>query len=311
MGVLKWNEIEKVSSTLFVRQKKQAYMVHDRLFKELIGVFFEDFLEAFFPEVHAQIDFQKITPLSEEVFADLYDGNKKVLDLVVEVKWKDTDSVIVIHVEPQSTKQKDFQQRMFRYFSLLYNKLGKPIIPIAVFSYEEAWEENEFTMRFADLKILHFHYLTLHIRKQNWRLFMKKENPVSAALMSKMGYSEAEKVQVKLEFFKILTRLQLDMEKRDLLIGFFESYLKLNEAEEEIFVKEAKRLDNADEILELPISYVEKGKALGREEGREEGRKEQKREFALSLLNDGFSVEKVTELTKLSVREVEKLRELQ
>lgn len=140
---------------------------------------------------------------------------------------------------------------------------------------------------------------------------MKKENPVSAALMSKMGYSEAEKVQVKLEFFKILTRLQLDMEKRDLLIGFFESYLKLNEAEEEIFVKEAKRLDNADEILELPISYVEKGKALGREEGREEGRKEQKREFALSLLNDGFSVEKVTELTKLSVREVEKLRELQ
>src|SRR5690625_5002907 len=101
MGVLKWNEIEKVSSTLFVRQKKQAYMVHDRLFKELIGVFFEDFLEAFFPDVHAQIDFQKITPLSEEVF--------------------------------------------------------------------------------ADLKILHFHYLTLHIRKQNWRLFMKKENPVSAA----------------------------------------------------------------------------------------------------------------------------------
>src|SRR5690625_4667859 len=132
---------------------------------------------------------------------------------------------------------------------------------------------------------------------------MKKENPVSAALMSKMGYSEAEKVQVKLEFFKILTKLQLDMEKRDFLIGFFESYLKLNEAEEEIFVKEAKRLDNADEILELPISYVEKGRALGREE--------QKREFALSLLTDGFAVEKVVELTKLSAREVERLRDLQ
>lgn len=69
----------------------------------------------------------------------------------------------------------------------------------------------------------------LRIRQQNWRLIMKMENLVSAALMSKMDYSEAEKVQVKLEFFKILTGLQLD---------------------------------HADEILELPISYVEKGQGF-------------------------------------------------
>src|SRR5699024_2567438 len=152
MRVIKERQLEW-NRHFVVRQEKQAYMQHDRLFKKLIGEFFEEFLEVFFPNIHAHIDFGKITPSSEEIFAEMYDGDKKLLDIVLEMKWKDTAPVIVVHIEHQSTKQRDFNKPMFRYFSSLYNKYGKPIIPIAIFSYEEDWEENKFEMDFAGVEV--------------------------------------------------------------------------------------------------------------------------------------------------------------
>lgn len=64
---------------------------------------------------------------------------------------------------------------MFHYFSLLFRKLDKPIIPIAIFSYDDAWDENEFQMKVGHLEILRFKYLTLLLRKMNWYHFIQKE----------------------------------------------------------------------------------------------------------------------------------------
>src|SRR5690625_422055 len=197
-----------IQSSWIVREETPGYTKHDQLFKQLIETFFEEFLEAFFPEIHDEIDFEKITYLSEELFTEVFDGNKQVLDLVVEVKWKATDSIVVVHVEPQSYQQLDFNVRMFKYFSALYQRLEKPIIPIAIFSYEEPWDKSDFSMCFGDLEVLKFHYLTLHLQKQNWRKYIGKNNPVSAALLSKMGYDADERVKVKLKFLQILTRLK-------------------------------------------------------------------------------------------------------
>lgn len=50
-----------------------------------------------------------------------------------------------------------------------------------------------------------------------------------AALISKIGYMEEERIQVKLDFFRMISRMDLNPEKMKLIYGFFESYLKLNE----------------------------------------------------------------------------------
>src|SRR5699024_7644210 len=167
-------------SGFLVKEKESKYTNHDRLFKQLIEAFFEEFLEVFFPDIHEQIDFKEITYLSEETCT--YDEDKRVLDLVVEVKWKETDVAIVVHIEPQSYRQSDFNVRMFKYYGLLFNKLNKPIIPIAIFSYDENWEKDVFQIKFSDWEVVRFNYLTLHVTKQNWHHFIKKVNPVSAAL---------------------------------------------------------------------------------------------------------------------------------
>ena len=51
-----------------------------------------------------------------------------------------------------------------------------------------------------------------------------KKNPVAAALMSKMGYSEKEKVEVKKEFLKMLVRMELNPAQSRFIDAFFETF---------------------------------------------------------------------------------------
>jgi len=71
---------------------------------------------------------------------------------------------------------------------------------------------------------------------------------------------------------------------------------------------EAKKLENAEEILEIPISYEERGKAIGRQEGFEEGRKEEKRKVALKLLVEGIDIKLIRKATELTLEEIKQLQ---
>lgn len=139
----------------------------------------------------------------------------------------------------------------------------------------------------------------------DWRKFIRADNPVAAALLSKMGYTEEERVQVKIEFLHMLIRLKVNSADQRLLYGFFESYLKLNETEEERFMAEARKFEEAEEILEIPISYEEKGKEIGRKEGR----LKEKIDVAQGLIKEGVSKDIIMKTTKLSLTEIERLEQ--
>ena len=167
-----------------IQEEKKNYMNHDQLFKELINNFFEEFLEVFFPDVHASIDFKSIKPLSEELFTDLIKGENRRVDIVIEAKLKEKDTLIIIHIEPQSFYQKDFHQRMYHYFSLLYNKYRKPILPIAIFSYDDGHTEyNQFIIEFPFFHVLTFNFLMLELKKMNWREYLQSDNPVACGVV--------------------------------------------------------------------------------------------------------------------------------
>ena len=87
---------------------ESSYTKHDQLYKELIHNFFEEFIEVFFPDVYDNLNFQQIKPLSEEVYTSMTDGEARRLDIVIEAKLKETDVVVIVHIEPQSYKQTNF-----------------------------------------------------------------------------------------------------------------------------------------------------------------------------------------------------------
>jgi hypothetical protein len=123
------------------------------------------------------------------------------------------------------------------------------------------------------------------------------ENTIAAAaaLISKINYSKAERVNVKIEFTRMLANMRLDLARNTLLTAFFKTYLKLNKAEEEEYRQRLPRELKPEEVryfMEITTSYHEKG--------REEGKKE----VALTALKEGASLEFVMKITGLNKKEL-------
>src|SRR5699024_2428276 len=121
------------------------------------------------------------------------------------------------------------------------DKSQKPIVPIAVWSYTEGWEKDQYTREYPFFHAVTLNYMTLHLRKKTWRDYIRSDNPAAAALLSKMGYEEKERVQVKKEFLRMITRMEIDPAKERLIYGFFETYLELTEEEERKLMAEVEK----------------------------------------------------------------------
>ncbi|TRM10724.1 hypothetical protein FH966_02765 [Lentibacillus cibarius] len=70
-------------------------------------------------------------------------------------------------------------------------------------------------------------------------------------------------------------------------------------------MKEVKKSPDAEKIMELPISYEEKGKEIGKEIGKEKAIKE----MALAMISEGASIAFIAKVTQLSKEEIERLRQ--
>lgn len=194
-----------------IMEEKAEYLPHDRLFKELIQTFFADFMEAFFPEVARWMDFSDVEFLQQDLFTDITAGEQRRIDILAKLKLKGEDTVVLIHVEPQSYYQMEFPERMFIYYSRIYEKYRLPVLPIAVFSYNKRRETPSlFTVRIRNFESIRFRYMSIHLIRKNWKEYIRSNNPVAAALLSKMGYTKKEKVQVKVEFLRMMARMELD-----------------------------------------------------------------------------------------------------
>jgi len=69
-------------------------------------------------------------------------------------------------------------------------------------------------------------------------------------------------------------------------------------------MKEIQKLPEADKIMELPISYEEKGIEKGIKKGIEKG----VRKVALEMLKKGSSINYIAEVTHLDNDEIKKLQ---
>ncbi|MFH7028527.1 MAG: hypothetical protein ACHBN1_24830 [Heteroscytonema crispum UTEX LB 1556] len=96
----------------------------DRLFKELLTNFFPEFIELFFPDVSANWERDSIEFLPQEVFTDVTEGERKIVDLIVRASFRSQDALFVIHTEYQSYSQAGFNERMFTYFARLHEKFA-------------------------------------------------------------------------------------------------------------------------------------------------------------------------------------------
>jgi hypothetical protein len=298
---------------------------HDRLFKELLSTFFSEFIELFLPDVAGYIERDSISFLNQEIFTNITSGERREVDLLAQVRFRGQETCFLIHLENQSYSQAGFERRMFHYFARLDEKYALPIYPVVIFSFDtpQRLEPNRYQVEFPDRKVLDFSYVAIQLNRLNWRDFLSSQNPVAAALMAKMKIQPEDRPKVKAECLRLLATLRLNSAKMQLISGFVDTYLRLNEAEEVAFEAELNRMGLSEEeearVMEIVTSWMEKGIERGLQQGLQEGfqqgfQQALAREAALVLyqLNDRFqgipqSLEE--EIRRLSIVEIELLGE--
>ncbi len=130
-------------------------------------------------------------------------------------------------------------------------------------------EATSFSWGFPFLEVMKYQFYTVELHKKNWRDYIKQDNPIAAALLSKMGYTKEERVQVKKEFLRMLVRLELDPARMHLITGFFDAYLVLNYIEEGKLREEIQMLESKEEkkIMELKTNWEKTAELKGKIEG--------------------------------------------
>jgi hypothetical protein len=260
------------------------------------------------PEFAATIDPTSVTFLQQEYFIDLVEGEEKIVDLLAEVKLAGEDASILIHLEPQSTSQTIFPQRLFFYFARLHQKHLKPIYPIAVFSYDKPKKvaKTSYTVGFPHLKVLEFNFAAIQLNQLDWRDYIDRSNPVAAALMSKMKIAKKDRPKVKAECLRLMVTLKLDPAKSRLISKFVDSYLRLDVNEEQMFQAEIDRMGmtQKEEIMQTITSWEEKGMEKGLEKGLEKATQS----IALNMLRKKMDLETIAEVTGLTIAQLHQLQ---
>ena len=184
-------------------------------------------------------------------------------DLIAQVKFQGESSFFLVHVEAQSSADNSFNRRMFLYFSRLHQKFSFPVYPIVIFSYNSPVKEatSEYQVEFPDFKVLQFNYKTIQLNRLNWRDYLNQANPVASALMSKMLIAEKDRPKVKAECLRLLAKLKLNPARMQLISGFVDTYLKLNQLEELEFKKEVSTFSKPEQesVMQITTSWMEQG----------------------------------------------------
>jgi len=249
---------------------------HDRLFKELLTVFFTDFIALFQPELLGWFEPDSVTFLDKEIFTDILDGDRHEADLVVNVRCKGGAAYFLVHIETQAKRQPDFAPRMFKYFARLHEKHRVPIYPIAVLSYDSPRtpEPDSYSVAFPDWEVLAFRFRTVQLNRLNWRDYLGSHNPVASALMAKMAIDPKDRPRVKAECLRLLVTLKLDPARSRFISGFIDTYLRLRQEELPIFdhlIHTEFLPTEQEQAMELTTSWKEEGIQLGIQQGLKQG----------------------------------------
>jgi hypothetical protein len=293
---------------------------HDQLFKQLLNTFFLDFLDLFAPQFSQYVNRDSIEFLPQEYFTDLLEGDRRVLDLIVKVDLigrmnapESSRVSVIINLEHQSSSEADFNRRFFFYFSQIHREYLQPVFPIVIFSFDspQRREKNQYEVTVPGFPVLNFNFLAIQLNQLNWRDFLGRENPVAAALMSKMKIAVADRPKVKVECLRAIANLRLDPVKTFLLSGFVDNYLRLTPPEEVQFRSEIDLLPlsiEKEQIMEITTSWMERGIEQGMERGKIEGEQSLViKQLARKLGN--ISDELLTQINCLDLESVESLGE--
>jgi predicted transposase YdaD len=122
---------------------------YDSPWKEALARYLPDAFALFFPEVYAQIAWERgYVLLDKELQQVTRDANlgRRLADTLVQVWRQDgSDAWVLVHIEVQGQPEPDFARRMFVYYYRIFDRYKRPIMSVAILGDEQPdWRPARF-----------------------------------------------------------------------------------------------------------------------------------------------------------------------
>jgi hypothetical protein len=235
----------------------------DQLFKEFLKEFLPEFTTLFFPNVAKQLDFTTLKFLDKELFTDFLKGDVREADLVAEVTTlTGTPQMLLLHVEVQGQRRKEFAERMWEYYITLWTRHRQLILPMVVYlspGTNGGLVKETFRIEGLGETPVVFTYSAIGLPDMSAEEWADKGGEVSAALATVMKSPKGERVQRAFDSLKAVVE-STQNEMRKLLLADIIERLgrdKWTEQEQATF-EELMASDEAREIKPMISVYEER-----------------------------------------------------
>jgi predicted transposase YdaD len=242
-------------------------MSHDQLFKDFLRAFLREFLELFYPDAGTRLNFATARFLDKELFTDFPEGSLREADVAVEVKTLDGEpELLLIHIEIEAERRKDFEARMFRYYALLWLRHRLPIFPIVVYLTSGAGglTQEEYRSEVFGREVVRFRYECVGLGDLDAEKYAAMDNPVAAALAALMNRRRAkEPLTLRALMMQHVVQSNFDDARKFLLLNLIESYFTLNTEEKESF-RNLLEQKGFQEVKEMQVTWADRMQLEGK-----------------------------------------------
>ncbi|MBD2774566.1 transposase [Iningainema tapete] len=202
---------------------------YDNPWKEVIEGFFPRFLEFFFPEAYAVVDWEKDYEFLDQELQQLEPDaeiGKRLVDKVAKVSLVNGEQAwVLLHVEVQGQYDKEFAQRMYTYNYRLFDRHKQQVISLAVLADEEVnWRPSSYSYVLGGCRVsLEFPIVKLLDYEAQWETLEQSTNPFSVVVMAHLKTKATHRnPQSRLQWKLSLTRRLFEQGySREDILGLF------------------------------------------------------------------------------------------
>ncbi len=256
-------------------RKNEFIVSHDSLWKDILEQLFQEFLQFFFPAIYKDIDFTRGYQFLDKELNRIIkksDTGKRIVDKLVKVYLKDgTEKWLLIHIEIQGYRQKNFAERMFVYNYQIFDRYRREVISLALLT------DTDVHFRPAEYKVQRDGFLLL------FRFPLKKVidyrgkdlditlNPFGLVVQAYLKTLESEgnvteRYRWKKQFLLRLYDLGFGRETLYAIYRFIEWIMELPDELEDQLYYEIKEMEE-----EQKMTYITLAERKGIQKGKVEG----------------------------------------
>ena len=293
----------------------------------MIEEVFEDLLRFVDPEIGQVLDLSRGVEFLDKELAEIYPEPEKksstrVVDKLAKVYLREGgEAWMLLHLEVQGRNEKEFAERMHRYYYRLLERYGRDVAALAILTGRDGnkvlgkYERRTFWGRVL------YEYKTLCITDYTDEELAASDNPFAVVMLvakealMKLKKEDPEVDKILLEHKTLIVNLLYDRgifseRKIKEIMSFLKNYVRFKNSETNRtfneFIDQKTGKKNTMGVIEQ-LAEIKAEEAM--EKGLKKGmKKEREKTVKLLLENTDFSIDKIVELVGVPISIVNKVK---